>query len=592
MKDKATSKDRPTSINTMRSVLEGIGVDIEEVQEKRERLSLRDVIWNYPLYFSKIFKLFVPFSYIVVFLICGVLLSLFLQSEIFAKLFDNEGKKNIYTEGSVGAISSFNPLFLSNNYVDKAVEELVFERFVNIDKKGNPLPEIAVKWNVSNDRLTYDFEIASDIYWQTGEKLTVDDVIYTFETAISLHKDYGYDSVGAALSGLKIERTGEYSLKFVLSEVTPSFWEAISISIVPKMRLEAVDLEQMPFDMFAKYPIGSGKYKVTRTEQNAVFLQDNEYDKYFPTIKEIVLKIYPDKESLETAFRIGALDGLGGWDQELFTFLGEYSNVTKYVKREDFRVKNIFFNMRKEFLKRKELREAVTHLLDKEKLLTESGVGGYSLQGPYSENSWAFTEKYPTYQYDPAKAASLLKSVGYVKNPESGYYESKNQEILTLTLSYFESSTNERLVSLLVDLFEKEGVILKTEKLNYNQITQEIIATRDFELLLYEVEVTVDPDQYNLWHSLKSNYPDLNLSGYAYERVDILLEDGRKSFKQELRKEKYELFQKYLLADSPAIFLYNPSFVYFVKSDLVGLDIENIKYSYERFHNVHQWYWK
>lgn len=576
----------------MRSVLEDIGVDIEEVQEKRERLSLRDVVWNYPLYFSKLFKLFVPFSYIVVFLICGVLLSLFLQSEIFAKLFDNEGKKNIYTEGSVGAISSFNPLFLSNNYVDKAVEELVFERFVNIDKKGNPLPEIAVKWNVSNDRLTYDFEIASDIYWQTGEKLTVDDVIYTFETAISLHKDYGYDSVGAALSGLKIERTGEYSLKFVLSEVTPSFWEAISISIVPKMRLEAVDLEQMPFDMFAKYPIGSGKYKVTRTEQNAVFLQDNEYDKYFPTIKEIVLKIYPDKESLETAFRIGALDGLGGWDQELFTFLGEYSNVTKYVKREDFRVKNIFFNMRKEFLKRKELREAVTHLLDKEKLLAESGVGGYSLQGPYSENSWAFTEKYPAYKYDPAKAASLLKLVGYVKNPESGYYESKNQEILTLTLSYFESSTNERLVSLLVDLFEKEGIILKTEKLNYNQITQEIIATRDFELLLYEVEVTVDPDQYNLWHSLKSNYPDLNLSGYAYERVDILLEDGRKSFKQELRKEKYELFQKYLLADAPAIFLYNPSFVYFVKSDMVGLDIENIKYSYERFHNIHQWYWK
>ena len=143
------------------------------------------------------------------------------------------------------------------------------------------------------------------------------------------------------MSGLKIERTGERNLKFVLSEVTPLSGRYIDINSTED-EIGAVNLEQMPFDMFAKYPIGSGKYKVTRTEQNAVFLQDNEYDKYSPAIKEIVLKIYPDKESLETAFRIGALDGLGGWDQELFTFLGEYPNVTKYVKREDFRVKNIF----------------------------------------------------------------------------------------------------------------------------------------------------------------------------------------------------------------------------------------------------------
>ena len=77
---------------------------------------------------------------------------------------------------------------------------------------------------------------------------------------------------------------------------------------------------------------------------------------------------------------------------------------------------------------------------------------------------------------------------------------------------------------------------------------------------MFEIETTVDPDQYNLWHSLKSSYPDLNLSGYSYERVDILLEDARRTNKIEDRKDKYSLFQKYLTQDAPAIFLYHPNY--------------------------------
>ena len=142
------------------------------------------------------------------------------------------------------------------------------------------------------------------------------------------------------------------------------------------------------------------------------------------------------------------------------------------------------------------------------------------------------------------------------------------------------------------ELFKKEGVVLKGEKLNYNQITQEIIATRDFDILLYEVETTVDPDQYNLWHSLKSNYPDLNISGYSYERVDILLEDARKTSQRNVRKEKYDLVQKYIMADSPVVFLYNPTFYYFVKDNIKGIDLENINYSYERFKSIQDWYFE
>jgi ABC-type transport system substrate-binding protein len=64
-------------------------------------------------------------------------------------------------------------------------------------------------------------------------------------------------------------------------------------------------MEDMPFNIFARYSIGSGKYRVTRTEQNAVYLVDNEYDRYAPNIKNITLRVYPDTKSLNTAFKNG-----------------------------------------------------------------------------------------------------------------------------------------------------------------------------------------------------------------------------------------------------------------------------------------------
>jgi len=148
---------------------------------------------------------------------------------------------------------------------------------------------------------------------------------------------------------------------------------------------------------------------------------------------------------------------------------------------------------------------------------------------------------------------------------------------------------NERIATSLKELWKLEGVVLTLEPLSFTQLTQEIVATRDFELLMYEIETTIDPDQYNLWHSLKTNYPDLNLSGYSYERVDILLEEARRSLKEENRISNYSLFQRYVTRDVPVVFLYHPNYFYVVKDSVEIEDISNIVYPYQRFENIYNW---
>lgn len=576
---------------SMKEVLGDIAGDVSE-EKSHSGVDIREVIWNYPLVFSRLFSKFVPFSYIFVFGIVGVVLAFFLQSKYFVSLVSGSGEKDTYVEGSVGAISSFNPLFTTNNYIDKSIQSLVFEKFVYIDKNGNPHPGVASEWTSSENGTVYDFVIDDSKYWQDKTKLTVDDVIFTFNIGIELASEYGYDTIGTAIQDVKIEKIDERTVRFTLPEVNPTFFELVSVYIVPMNRLKDIDPRELLFDSFTKYPIGSGKYKVVRSEDTAVYLRDNEEDLFHPQIKSLVFKIFPDLESLETSFRIGSLDAIGGWDQKLFDFVVEYGSYTRYEKKEVNRRRLLFLNTRKDSLKDKEIRQGLNYLLDKDVLLKELGTGGYRAIGPIPEESWAYNSNIEDYEYNPGKASELLSGKGYTKNENSGYYEASNGEILSFTLSYLGNATNDRLASILVDLYKKEGVILKLERCTFARLSQEVIATRSFEILLSEVETTLDPDQYNLWHSLKSDYPNLNLSGYNYERVDILLEDARKTLDKETRKQKYFLFQRYLNADSPAIFLYSPSFVYYVRSNWKGIDLSDMNYSYDRFYGIENWRWE
>lgn len=572
----------------MKEALQEIAIEEKRIVNK-EKPNIKDILWNYPTLLKRFFNRFIPFSYIFVFAIVGIFLLFILESNVIATIVEDSKSKDTFVEGSVGAISTFNPLFVSINYVDRAVQELVFDRFVYIDGEGEPTEGIAEEWTVSEDRLIYEFKIKDDIYWQDGTKLSMDDILFTFQTAKVLAEEYGFDSVGASLVGVNFEKIDKKTIRFTLEEPNPIFFEAVSLHIVPKSRLEDEDLSQLPFNMFARYPLGTGRYMVTRTEQNSVYLSDNKYDKYDANIKNIVLKVFPDGESLEMSFRIGVLDAVGGWDYDLMSFTKEYTNINKFEMTENYRTKLMFFNTRKDFFKEKDIRIGLNYLINREKFLKESNIGGVVRNSVFHSESWAFNSNLEYYEYNPEKAAEYFSNIGYEKNEESGYFENDEKEILSFTLSYFDNVTNDRLVTILQQMLKEEGVVLKLEKLNYNQITQEIIATRDFEVLLYEVETTIDPDQYNLWHSLKSNYPDLNISGYSYERVDILLEDARKTKDRTLRKEKYDQVQKYLIADAPALFLYNPRFFYFVKDSVSGIDLDSIEYSYQRFHNIEEW---
>ncbi len=193
-----------------------------KVNTTKEKVTFREWLWNYPENISRFFKQTAPLSFIILFSIIGLWIFSFLTSSTFANII-TEDKGGVFVEGTVGAISSFNPIFTSQSGVDADIRELVFEKFIYISKEGKPVGGIAQQWDISQEGKVYDFTISNTHVWQDGVPLTIDDVLYTFEISKELASKYDYDTIGSPLVDVKIEKIGENKIRFTLPEINATF---------------------------------------------------------------------------------------------------------------------------------------------------------------------------------------------------------------------------------------------------------------------------------------------------------------------------------------------------------------------------------
>jgi peptide/nickel transport system substrate-binding protein len=545
-------------------------------------LKLRDFFWNYPKYLVNMIRATNPLSLIILALILGYLSFVLLISEPAKILVEGRDTHRI-TEGTVGALVSTNPMYITRSHVDRDLYALIYKRFVDLGEDGEPIASIAKEWEQESE-LEYLFKIQEDFFWHDGRPLTADDIVWNFEVAIALAQEYDEDTYGTALEAVEIEKVSDYEVRFILEEKNATFWEAISVYIIPMHPYENVSLRNFGQTKEVANPIGCGVYRVGAITDGGISLVSEEAN-----IREYKYLFFNNYDSLNLAIKNDKLDIVSHVDIEKIENLDEYPFLSSQEIVLNNRHKLIYFNTRREKFEDNPIRQALSYLVDKDKLLENSKISGVVSKGPISPTSWALSEDLEYYTYNPEEAEELLESLGYTR--EGDYYITEDERILSFELKYLENDTNERLAETLEELLREEGVFLQLRPLSYEQFSRETLPTRNFELLLNEVEITVDPDQYNLWHSLRVDHPYLNISGYKYSRVDILLERARTTLNKRDRIEDYHLFQRYLVNDAPVIFLYHPKEYFIIKEGFEGMSLDGLLKPGDRYKNVHEWDW-
>ena len=201
------------------------------------------------------------------------------------------------------------------------------------------------------------------------------------------------------------------------------------------------------------------------------------------------------------------------------------TKVEKNVKNNQVVV--IFFNTGDTFLADKNFRLALNYSIDK-------SVFESRALSPINPESYFYNPQVKSYDFDLEKARSLLKDI-QDKLP--------NDYVIKLI-----SSPN------LIDTAENVSKMWLDLGINSNVLVSSVIPS-DYQAFITVFDIPKDPDQYSLWHSTQTQ---TNITKYKNLRIDKLLEEGRVEMDREDRKKTYLDFQRYLLEDSPAIFLFHP----------------------------------
>jgi len=145
---------------------------------------------------------------------------------------------------------------------------------------------------------------------------------------------------------------------------------------------------------------------------------------------------------------------------------------------------------------------------------------------------------------------------------------------------------------LLKSQWEKLGIETTVTALSFTELSQNFIKPREYEMLLFGEILNIIPDPFTFWHSSRIKDPGLNLALYQNTEADKFLEKAREAKTAEELRQNLEEFQKIIVNDYPAIFLYSPDFLYLTSKKIEGIKFGVIVDPAERFVGIENWYMK
>ncbi len=272
---------------------------------------------------------------------------------------------------------------------------------------------------------------------------------------------------------------------------------------------------------------GLGEYRIKKVEINGGYVKSLTLISTKSSLSRKTIVFYPTQEALKDAYALGDIDTAKGVLNTTIkgSDIAKWSN-TSVKKIIDYQqLITIFYNNEDKFLSNKRVRQALSYAIPSK---LRYGERAYS---PIPPSSIYFSQSPNFGISDLEISKSLIKDESDLKK------------------TTLELTTTDEFLNVAEDVAVYWKMIGIKTKI---KIVSEL--PRSFQILIYPIKLPTDPDQYTLWHSAQLD----NITHYKNLRIDKLLEDGRSISEKDKRIPIYSDFQKYLIDDAPATFLYFP----------------------------------
>lgn len=385
---------------------------------------------------------------------------LFLLSSCKEKLEDKVafgGKKygGVFTYFTPEKTDVFFPLYSPTIYNQRVLSQ-IFEPLLNLDEKGNIVPNLAKKIKTSNDGRTITISLRNDVYFHkeksfSGDlKMTAEDVKFSLSFACSRNK---WNSFGALIrdkikgghtfyihsrsripedgvSGIKV--INDTTIQLSLTDNYPHFQKLLTH---PSLVIFSKNAYLNFKNDLVYHPIGTGPFMLKSSDNNQIILQRNaEYwkkDRYgnqLPFLAEIrilnTLGIRSEylsfsKKEADILFQLPV-------DELDYTF-GSLTDAQKgknllhrVILKKGNKINYLSFDCTSYPFNNVLVRRAFSLAIDRKRICLNalSGEGNYKINGFVPRNNYYRPNENELLAFDPIAAKNLMKDAGYdLNNP-------------------------------------------------------------------------------------------------------------------------------------------------------------------------------
>ncbi len=436
----------------------------------------------------------------------------------------------------------------------------LYDGLFQLNWNNEIVPDLCETYTISDDGLTYTFNLRKGVKWHDGEAFSSADVEFTYKMIME-----NSGIISQELNNSVAEMSCPDDDTFVMTLKAPNApilgtlaWYANFI--LPKHLYEGVE-DWKTCEAATTNPVGTGAYKFVSYDRGvSIVLEKNpDYHLGAPQVDRLIFQVIPDSDTAMQAFFNGEIDMLKPVPN---------SQVPALLKDPQYKLGyssaarryQIAMNMESEKMTLA-VRQAVALSIDREEISRKATNGlmppAYGFYPPYCD--WAYNADADIGERDVAKARQILEDAGFTADENGNYIE---LEMLVLSSGSYADCGK-----VMQSNLKEAGINMKLTVLE-SAAWHERVTSGDFDMAMLNGYQGPDPDAMSkrIGTGGAANY-----SHFSNAEVDELLAKARSLTDNEARGACYRRIQEIEAEELPIIPVVEMATYYICRSNVSGI---------------------
>lgn len=442
---------------------------------------------------------------------------------------------------------------------------LIFQGLVRVSDDLSVAGDAASEWSFKNN--VYHFTLKKDLKFQSGRKVTPEDIEFSFDEFRSSRSPFS--SAFAPIQKVVVTEkqdqmtvsihVDQFSAKFLTSDLPV-------LKILPKKELLEAG------ESFGDRPLGSGPLMVESiTSQSVLLKRTDPAPKKSGLFNFIEFKVIKDDFTRSQKLLKGEIDvAIAELPPDIVKRLEEkHAKEVQVYTYPGLSMTYILVNLKDPNLKEISVRKALSQAIDRKKIIKYKllGLGQEATSILTPENPF-FNKELKNPKYDPEAARAVLEKIG------------------TISLKTSSNPTAVDHGKVLANQLEKAGLKVQLQSFEWGTFYNDI-KTGNFQLATMKWVGAFDPDIYRIAFHSNELSPGRNRSYYINKDLDQLLDQAYRIEDEKKRKQAYLKIQKIIFDDFVIIPLWYETQAAVLRKDLKGFETSPLS-DYYGLLQVHQ----